>query len=993
MNYGHSLTQFLARAPLHLSVGQELHGYQLIEKTSVPELNLDAYHLVHNATGANHLHIDTSDTNNVFMVTFKTTPTDSTGVAHILEHTALCGSEKYPIRDPFFNMTRRSLKTFMNAWTAPDYTSYPFSTENEKDYYNLLSVYLDAAYFPRLDRMDFLQEGHRLEFTNPDDKTSPLEIKGIVFNEMKGAMADPGSLFSHHLQHKLFPTVTYTHNSGGDPADIPQLTWEQLVEFHKTHYHPSNSWTITYGDLPLEPRLKFIQENALKRFKKIQPETGVPDEQRFTHPQRYEVTGPLSPMADGKSDCRASTAFLLTPNYSDPVTTSALAMLSTLLMEGQTSPFYQSLIESQLGNSYAPSSGYESSLRETAFAIGLQGLKEEDCEKVEKIVMETLEAVAKDGFPQERIDAILHRTEINLRQRSSNFGLNLSSSLVPSWIHGGNPCSSLDVTATLDKLKEKIQEGPFFQDLVKQYFLNNKHSITLKMTPDENYPATQLEKEKQYVKELSLKLSESERDKIFYDAKLLKEWQGKKQDPNVLPTVTIQDIEKTKPVDILDFETISGASVQWCPQPTNDLIYFRALLNVNNIPEQHREELMPLVPLFCQVLTSLGTEKMNRREFSQNMELYTGNMGSEAMVFMNHSNFDQFHNHIHLNSFCLSRNISKMFELWTELFCSVNWNDPDHIKTEINGMESDMQDSLISEGHLFARRFASGKLTTQGQLEQSWEGLSQFRLLSALSNEDNPPQVIEKLKRIGGFLLQKNSLRICINAEALNMPETRTHLTTFLNSIPSLDSNVISAYSQNVKILNPNLPSVNSFIGLPADCNFNVMCFLTVPYTHPDFPVLQVLAHLMTNAFLHGEIREKGGAYGGGASQNQNGTFTFYSYRDPVVLPTIEQYGNAIQFIQDSKFTDENITEAKLNVFSDIDHPVSPGNKGRGVFVYGITHDMRMKNRERLFNCTRDDLVRVCSQYLSSKPSSVATFGSDQNKSEFQDRSGWEYLE
>jgi len=379
--------------------GTQLGSYHIKETQLIAELNLGAIVLEHVPTGARHLHLACDDPNNVFAVGFRTPPADSTGVAHILEHTVLCGSQKFPVRDPFFAMLRRSLNTFMNAMTASDWTLYPIASLNRKDFYNLMEIYLDATFFPLIKEQDFRQEGHRLDFADEKDPDS-LMIKGVVFNEMKGAMADPSSLLHRRLNAALFPTTCYGHNSGGEPLDIPQLTWEQLRAFHSSYYHPSNSWFFTYGNLPLEEHLQQIEAQALRRFSRQDVDSTVPLEVRFKEPQRQTRTFPIGADEDTSQRSMVQLAWLSCPIEST-FERAATGILANLLLGNPAAPLYQALIESGLGKNLSPGTGYHDDYRDTFIAAGLQGTDPDKLDEIESTVFSTLKKIAKEGFPQE----------------------------------------------------------------------------------------------------------------------------------------------------------------------------------------------------------------------------------------------------------------------------------------------------------------------------------------------------------------------------------------------------------------------------------------------------------------------------------------------------------------------------------------------------------------------------------------------------------------
>ncbi|KAB0403135.1 hypothetical protein E2I00_018027, partial [Balaenoptera physalus] len=464
------------RALLRYRVGEKIHGFTVSQVTSVPELTLTAVKLSHDSTGAQHLHLAREDRNNLF----------------------------------------RSLSTFMNAFTASDYTLYPFSTQNPKDFQNLLSVYLDAAFFPCLRELDFCQEGWRLEHEDPRDPQTPLVFKGVVFNEMKGAFTDNERIFSQHVQSRLLPDHTYSVVSGGDPLCIPDLTWEQLRQFHATHYHPSNARFFTYGNFPLEQHLKQIHEEALSKFQRIKPRTAVPAQKRWDKPREFQVMCAPDSLAAGSSEQTTISVSFLLPDITDTFEAFTLNLLSSLLISGPNSPFYKALIESGLGTDFSPDVGYNGCTREAYFSVGLQGIAEKDIQTVRDLVDRTLDDIIEKGFEDDRIEALLHKIEIQMKHQSVSFGLALTSYIASCWNHDGDPVELLKLGSQVARFRKCLEENPkFLQEKVKQYFKNNQHKLTLSMKPDDKYSEKQMQLEIEKLKQKVNSLSPEDKQQIY----------------------------------------------------------------------------------------------------------------------------------------------------------------------------------------------------------------------------------------------------------------------------------------------------------------------------------------------------------------------------------------------------------------------------------------------------------------------------------------------
>ncbi|CAF0860772.1 unnamed protein product [Rotaria sordida] len=583
-----------------LSVGQELNGYIVKEITPIPEFRLTAIKLQHKLTGCQHLHIDREHKNNVWSVAFQTTPKDDTGVAHILEHTALCGSEKFPCRDPFFKMTNRSMATFMNAFTASDWTMYAFSTQNQKDYFNLMSIYLDAVLHPKLDEYDFMQEGWRLEHEKIDDPTSPIVIKGVVFNEMKGVFSNSHQVYARQVQNNLMPTSTYQYESGGDPEKIPILTWNALREFHTTHYHPSNGRFFTYGSFPLSDTLAFLND-YLHHYEQQKAEaisSKLIEESHWNKSRSVNITcSPQSFVVDPNKTTTVSVSYLL-GSIRNTWETFLLNIVCSLLVESENSPFYKKLIIPNIGNSYSPDTGFGRHTLNTTFHVGLQDISKNDVDRVVKIIDETFQEVARKGFEQSQIDALLHQFELGIKHQDENFGLKIILGLIYSWIHDTDPIDSLQITKYLEKFNDEMTKNPrLLQDIVEKYFLKNNHKLIATMNIDEEYSEKKKQKESQLCQQL---ISQCKDKQLIYEKGLeLQKRQSAPQNVDVLPTLSITDIDKKAiRVPIIQGQ-IGNTYVQLCEQPTNGIIYFRCLLNTFELPN----ELKSYLPLFINILT------------------------------------------------------------------------------------------------------------------------------------------------------------------------------------------------------------------------------------------------------------------------------------------------------------------------------------------------------------------------------------------------------
>jgi len=934
-------------------------AWRLVEHTAVQELQLDCWLLEHRQLGTQHLHLGCPDQNNAFSINFRTPPGNSSGVAHILEHTVLCGSSRFPVRDPFMKMLNRSLSSFMNAMTGPDYTLYPFSTCNEADFYNLLSVYLDSVLRPLLREEDFLQEGWRLEHEELSDTSTPLVIKGVVFNEMKGAYANSQSLFGQKLLNNLYPSGTYGHSSGGFPLSIPSLSWEQLKKFHAQHYHPSNARTLSYGSLPLADLLDRLTPH-LAGFTRLPAAevagTAVAREPRWTEPRWRAVAAPPDPLVQDPARQSSLAVSWLLADIADRQLGLALHLVAELLASGPASPFHRALIQPGLASSFSPVSGYEDHTRETNWTLALQNIDIKDKETILGIIDNTLDIVIKEGFEADRIEAVLHSYELSLKHKSANFGVNLIMSLTPFFNHSQSPLDFLQVNKTLDWIKEQLgSDSKFLQNLVEKHIKNNPHKLVQTMSPVEDYSEAEQAEFDQLERELRGGLTEEDKAEIHSKAVVLAGLQDEKEDTSCLPSLRLADIsEVVEGVEMQQLQ-LQSVPVQLAAQPTNELTYFRALLDTQAVPA----DLQHLLPVFAAVLTRLGAAELGYAALDTAVELRTGGLGAQCHVQPDPVQPGRHSQALLLSSHCLDRNIPAMFDLWSKLFSSTHWEDTARLAQILKMDATESLNGLAHSGHRYAMTHAASRLSGAGMLAEQTGGITHIRKLAALAQAD-PATLVPQLKALATLLLNKERMRCSLNTSVTD--QALTGMDTFLCSLDGTYFNASSTVEPDF-----TAATTQTHFVTPFPINFTSLAVPTVSYTHPDHARLRVLAALLSSKFLHPEIREKGGAYGGGASAG-DGAFTFYSYRDPRNLETFSVYRRAAEWALGESFDGSDVAEAVLRVFQAVDAPVTPGNKGLRYFLTGISDAQFAEHRASLLAVGVADLQAVADTYLLDPP-------------------------
>jgi Zn-dependent M16 (insulinase) family peptidase len=934
-------------------------GYTIRRRELLDRLDGAYLELEHDRTGARHIHIECGDDNNAFAVFFPTVPKDSTGVAHILEHVVLAGSQRYPVRDPFFSMTRRSLATFMNAMTSADWTVYPFSTRNAKDFMNLLDVYLDATFFPRLTEDSFKQEGIRFEFEDPANDKSGLRYKGVVFNEMKGALATPQAAVQRAVGRSLFPGLTYAYVSGGDPEDIPNLAWDQLRRFHATNYHPSNAYFYTYGDQPLEQTLEVIERNVLSRFQRIEIDTAIPNVKRFTKPIAAFEPYPVTANEDHTRKSQALVAWVTVPT-GDSFRLLAMKVLTEVLLSNAGSPLRKALIDSGLGTAMADGSGLQDDYRESVFGAGLKDVAAEDAEKVQQVVLDTLERLADEGLDNAQVDAAIHRLEFEKRERSNAgfpYALKVLFTCLPSYDYGGDPYSALNFDADLDHLEKARTEGRFFENLIRAELLDNMHRVLLTIEPDPDLEERQRRKELDRLAAIEAGLSESDKALIVAEALRLKADQEAKQDLSSLPTLELSDIPM-KFEDVPSRETrLGAATIEFFPQPTNGVNYLDIRSDFSALSLEEKE----LLPLFSRVLTQSGAAGQDYVQIASRIAAVTGGVGAAAQVQSLAAQDDYLQSFV-LSGRALDRNAKPFIELLTDLTARLEI-EPKRLKEVIAETATRLESSIAGLGFQFAILRAHSKLTSEGAINDRLQGIGMLHVVRRLARleERELEGLIAKLDAIRTRLFRAGAVRFVVTCED-GMVETLQALLSGL--VDALPTGGTSGQVEKPKPLEV-APEART---APVPVAFNVRIFKTVRYTHPDSPALLVLANYLRDTFLHRELREKGGAYGGFAQAGiASGTFYFGSYRDPNIIRTYDVYDRAVKWVTDDEIEAEALMEAILGACGDVDPLESPDIKGRREAtnrLTGFTREERERFKQRLLQVNAEDLRRVAGAYL-----------------------------
>ena len=961
------------------TVGQLYQEFRLTKRVEIPELQCSLLELIHESTGAIVMHLANDDPENLFCLSFKTVPTSSNGVAHILEHTVLCGSKKFPVKDPFFAMQRRSLNTFMNALTGSDFTCYPAATQVQQDFYNLLEVYLDAVFYPNLNELSFLQEGHRLEFSDPSNIDSSLEFKGIVFNEMKGALVSPGARLHEAMHAELFPAITYGINSGGDPKYIPDLTYAELRAFHETFYHPGRCLFFFYGNMPIEEHLAFIKTRVLDQTLPVAPLPEIPLQPRFSEPRRLTKTYPVSE-EEQEEPGKANIAMgWLTCNILEQEEVLALSIIEIILMNTDASPLKMALLKSRLCKQALCYTDAE--INEIPVVIELKGCNPEDADALEELLRATLAEIVRKGIPLNQIENAIHQLEIHRSEITgdhSPFGLSLflRSALLKQ--HGGDSESGLKIHTLLDGLHKRNLENPgYFTGLIKKYFLDNQHFVRITMVPDKELPGIELAEERGKLLQIQSRLSKEEKEEIVRKAQELAAFQKKQEeeDLDILPKVTLKDVPKNARFYPLAEEECGKLHLYHHTCFTNGIVYADLVFPLPYISEED----LPYVRLLTTLLAQMGSGGRTYAENLEYIEAHTGGIGCSLILNIQAQEHRRFFPSLFLRGKALNRKVNKLFPLLFDTASSADFTDKHRLREVIVKQHAALENSIASSGMRYALNLSAANLDPASKITYLWYGLPYFWKIRELTLDfDNKVDwLIEKLSALQHQLFSGENLDLVISSDAEVYNSIRSHQFFGLSELKSSPQ---EKWKGDYPL---NSPSESSPAGLSqgrvisSPVGFIGKVMKTVSYIHPDVPALNIAGFLMDNLILHTQLREQGGAYGGGAVCSATaGNFYFYSYRDPNICSTLEAFKQAIDTVIRGDFEQSDVEEAILEMVQGLDAPIAPGSRADAAYGWlkeGKTLEVRQAMRNKILSLTSEDVIRAVKNQLAPKLDAAAT--------------------
>lgn len=863
-----------------------------------------------------------------------------------------------------------------------------------------MSVYLDATLNPLLNENDFTQEGWRIGPENPkasaaghgdSNPGNRLVFKGVVYNEMKGQMSDASYLYYIKFQDHIFPDI---NNSGGDPQKMTDLTYKDLKDFHSKNYNPSNAKLFTYGDMLLADHLEVIGQQ-LDQFEKAKADKAIKVPIDLTNgPVYYTIKGPRDPLVDKDMQYKTSTSWLM-GDASNILETFSLGIMSSLLTDGYGSPLYQALIEAGLGHDWSPNTGFDSAGKVGIFSIGLNGVREADVPKIKEAVQDKLREIHRKGFDKSKVDGILHQLELALKHKTANFGMGLMQRIQPGWFNGVDPFDALAWDDVVTAFKQRFAEPFYLENLLEKYLLNDR-TLTFTMEPSDTYgqelSAEEAERLATKISEVTVQAggeAEAQKQLTARELELLKEQEkASNQDLSCLPSVHVKDVPRQMERKDTRDSRLHDVKVQWREAPTNGLTYFRAINTLVGLPI----ELRMLMPLFIDSIMRLGTKDKTMEELEDLIKLKTGGIRASYHASTSPMDIKASTEGVSISGYALDRNVPAMYELLRVIIQETDFDGPEaesNIRQLLQADASGALDAVAGSGHSYARRYAEAGLTPLSLLNEQIGGLTQVQQTGDLANRtpvEGLGDIVSRLKAIQQFAISNSSsFRAAITCGHEAVSSNEAALKEFLSNLPET-----TAVPANGASLSEDAFRPTTFFPLPYQVSYAALALPTVPYVHHSGAPLQILSQLLTHKHLHHEVREKGGAYGGGAyAKGLSGLFGYYSYRDPNPQNTLKIMRDAGRWARDKEWTEQDLEEAKLSVFQGVDAPESVSQEGMTRFLSGIDASMEQKKREQLLDVKREDVREVAQRYLveGMKNARIAVLGEKQDW--VKEEEGW----
>ena len=933
--------------------------YEVVFDRPSEDLNSQAILLRHKKTGARVFVLSNDDDNKVFFIGFRTPPYDDTGIAHIMEHSVLCGSEKYPLKDPFVELVKGSLNTFLNAFTYPDKTVYPVASRNDQDFKNLMDVYLDAVLHPNIYHHPEIlkQEGWHYKLENEED---PIEYNGVVYNEMKGAFSSPEGVLEREILQSLFPDTPYGVESGGNPQYIPDLTYEAFLDFHRKYYHPSNSYIFLYGDMDIEERLAFLDEAYLGKYDAIEVDSSIPLQKPFTERRDMTCYYSISDEDEEKENTYLSLNLVCGTNL-DPKIYYAMQMIMYALVDTQGAPIRDRLLKEGIGKDVLPS--YENGILQPYFSIVVKNAEPENAERFLQIIREEMKKAAEDGLNEDSLIASLNSLEF--RYKEADFsgypkGLIYGSNCLESWLYDDMaPLMHIECSETFHFLRENLKSG-YFEDLVRTYLLDNPHASMLILSPKKGLTAEQEEAVAQKLESYKKSLTPEEIRNLIEDTKALAAYQEEEDPPEAaecIPLLSRSDLKREADHYKNEEMEVAGFPLVFHDYKTNGIGYFSMFFNADSVDV----EMLPYLSLLKAVFSFVDTKEHGYAKLNNEINTYTGGLSMEASVYTNRKERGKFAVLADVSSKALFGNMDKMFELLDEVLFDSIYDDTERLREIIGEQKSRVEMALNSAGHVFAVARANSYFSKPEYAKELMNGVDYYGFIDHLQKhfEEEKDTIVQNLKAVLEKLLASGCL-FSFTGDAEGLKLAKEGIRKLAAKLTKSEKPVKDCFYE--KIEDSMLQQKNEGLKTSGQVQYVARTGIYGDGGVEHMGALQVLRTIMSFDYLWFNLRVQGGAYGCMCSFTNHGLGNFVTYRDPHLKRSNEIFEQIPDYIEQFDADEREMTKYVIGTMSSVDAPLTPAGKGgRDMMAYltGATEENMQKVRGDIIDCTREDIVAL----------------------------------
>lgn len=928
-----------------------ISAYDIIKEENLKDIHSKGWLLRHKKTGARVMLIENDDENKVFNIAFRTPPKNSTGVAHILEHSVLCGSKEFPLKDPFVELVKGSLNTFLNAMTYPDKTCYPVASCNDQDFQNLMHVYLDAVFYPNIYQKEeiFRQEGWSYQLEKPE---GPLKYNGVVYNEMKGAFSSPDEVLEREIMNSLFPDTPYGCESGGDPDHIPELSYEEFLEFHKNYYHPSNSYIYLYGNMDMAEKLEFLDEHYLSAFEKLEIDSSIPMQPAFEKRRDLTMEYPISESenSEGNSYLAYST---VVGEAADTLTAVAFEVLDYALLSAPGAPLKQALLDDGIGMDVYGS--YDDGIRQPYFDVIAKGTDPDKKDRFLEIIQSTLTNIVKNGVNKKTLQAGINYMEFRYREADFSSwpkGLMYGLDIFGSWLYSDEKAfSHVQILPVFEKLKSLLNQG-YFEELIQKYLLDNPHGSVITLVPSKGLAARREQALAEKLQKQLEGMTEEERNGLVEKTKSLVAYQESEEEPGsekCIPMLKREDIKKEAAGFTNQELDVDGSLFLYHEVPTNGIAYLDLMFDLKKLsPEK-----VPYVGLLKSVLGYVDTEHYSYGELSDEINAQTGGIASGVEVFDRVDSIDEYKAAFSVTGKAMYSNIDVLFRMIREILNTSKLSDTKRLYEIIARVKSRAQANLVSAGHCTAVLRGASYSSPMAAFQDAMSGVAYYQFIENLEKEfdSRKEELVHTLKELMVEILRPEYLCVSYTGE-------RETLDEVMGQVKALK---MTLHTEPVKTSSEPMHCVKKNEGFTSSGQVQYVArtgnFRKKGYEYTG--ALDILKVALSYDYLWMNLRVKGGAYGCMSGFKRSGESYFVSYRDPHLKRTLEIYEGIPEYVRTFQADEREMTKYIIGTISGKDIPRTPkmqGSISKTAYFCGVSEEMVQKERDQILNAQAEDI-------------------------------------